>query len=92
MALLEEVSRLTGQGKATLASELVEMALPAIQATIEALRVVKDAPREAQRILSKHSHGAMMELSQQMLEFDDILSNAPTPKRQKRKRGTDGPP
>ena len=37
MAVLEEISEITGQGKGTLVSELMTEALPAIKATLDAL-------------------------------------------------------
>lgn len=89
--MLEEISGLTGQGKATLASELIDAALPALQANIQALRIVKEAPREAQRLLARYGAEAVMALQQTQLELDDLISESPRQKRQKRKRGSDGP-
>lgn len=90
MAALEEISSLTGQGKGTLVSELVTEALPALQAAVQALRVVKEAPREAQQLLTRFSTEATMKLAQSQLEFDDLLAAQPSTKRQKRRRSSNG--
>lgn len=90
MAALDEVSALTGQGKGTLVSELVTEALPALQMAVQALRVVKEAPREAQQLLSRFSNEATMKLAQSQLEFDDLLAAEPKRKRQKRRKRADG--
>lgn len=90
MAALEEISSLTGQGKGTLVSELVTEALPALQAAVQALRVVKEAPREAQQLLTRFSTEATMKLAQSQLEFDDLLAAQPSTKRQKRRRPANG--
>lgn len=88
MQVLEEVSALTGQGKGTLVSELVVEALPMLRASIDALRLVKESPREAQALLARVSNEAVMRLSQAQLEFDDLMAKQPRPKRQKRRRGS----
>lgn len=90
MALLDELSELTGQGKATMVAELMREALPALAATRDAIRKVKEAPREAQAILARFSNEATMKLAQEQLAFDDLLSKHPAGKRQKRKRGPRG--
>lgn len=86
MELLDMVSAATGQGRATVASELIDLQLPMIEANIEALRLVKESPREAQRLLARTSAEAVMKLQQVQLELDDLLSEKPRPKRQRRKR------
>lgn len=86
MAVLEEISEITGQGKGTLVSELMTEALPAIKATLDALRVVKQSPREAQALLARFSNEATMKLAQSQLEFDDLLAKQPKTKRQKRRK------
>ena len=91
MAILDELSQLTGQGKATMVSELVREALPAMYAARDAIKVVKESPREAQAMLARFSTEAVMKLGQAQLDFDDLLASKPTVKRQKRKRGSDGP-
>jgi ABC-type nitrate/sulfonate/bicarbonate transport system substrate-binding protein len=86
MVLLERISALTGEGKATLASQLVQAALPAMAAAADALQYVKDSPREAQRMIARYSTEAVQQLSQAQLELDDLISQTPRTKRQKRRR------
>ena len=91
MAILDELSSLTGQGKATIVSGMMSEALPMLHGLADALRLVKSAPREAQHIISRVANEATMKLAQEQLSFDDLLSSKPRTKHQKRKRGPDGP-
>nr|CRY94990.1 hypothetical protein [uncultured prokaryote] len=88
--MLRELSALTGQGMGTLVSELMLEALPAMRVAINAIRVVKDAPREAQQMLARFSNEATVKLAQNQLDFDDLVSTKPSTKRQKRRRPPDG--
>lgn len=90
MEALREMSELTGQGMGTIVSEIMTTALPAIRTSMEAIRVVKQSPREAQRILQRFGNEATMQLAQNQLEFDDLISSRPAPKRQKRRKPPDG--
>lgn len=92
MAILAEISALTGQGKATLVADLMTEMLPFLHANLEALQVLKDAPREAQAILARKSNEAVMKLAQAQMDFDDALAKHPRVKRKKRKGMADGPP
>lgn len=89
---LYELSALTGQGRATMVAELVDAAISALAVTAEALRKVKNAPREAQADLARYATEAVVQLGQAQLELDDVLAAQPRPKRQKRNRGTNAPP
>lgn len=90
MAALERVSVLTGEAKATLASQLVEAAIPAMDVAAEALQHVKDSPREAQRLITRYSTEAVAQLAQHQLELDDLISAQPSRKHQRRRRRADG--
>lgn len=94
MRVLEELSAILEQPKAALVAELVDSALPALQATVEAIRVAKEQPREAQRLMSNYAAQATMELSQQQLELDAAIDGRTVKgKRAKRRKGTaDGAP
>lgn len=89
---LYELSALTGQGRATMVSELVDAAIPALAVAAEALRKVKNAPREAQAELARYATEAVVQLGQAQLELDDVLAANPRPKRQKRNRGAKSAP
>lgn len=90
MAVLDEISALTGQGKGTLVSELVTEALPALVATKEAIELVKQSPRDAQALMARYSNEATVKLAQAQLEFDDLLAKQPKVRRQKRRKPPDG--
>lgn len=85
MRILDELSSLLEQPKAALVAELVDSALPALQATVEAVRVAKEQPREAQRLMANYATQATMELSQQQLALDAAI-DARTVKGQRAKR------
>lgn len=85
--MLRELSDLTGQSMGGMVSELMIQALPALRATADAVKIVKDSPREAQALLARYSNEATMQLAQSQLAFDDLLQKAPKPKRQKRNKG-----
>lgn len=87
MAMLHELSDLTGQSKGGMVSEIMTEALPALRATAEAIRLVKDSPREAQALLARFSNEATMQLAQSQLAFDDLLDKAPKNKRTRVKKG-----
>ena len=71
--LVGEVSEHTGQPKAGIITELLEEVRPALESTIEALRVVKERPHEAQRLMANFSAQAVSDLMQQQLELDKAL-------------------
>jgi uncharacterized protein (DUF1778 family) len=76
MAVLERAARLTGQRKATMAGELIEAALPALQLVEQASLLAKVDPREAQRLISNFGASAMGDLSQHQLDFDAAVTKA----------------
>lgn len=73
MKLLDELAEVLGQSKASLVAELIDSALPAIQATVNAMAVAAEQPREAQRLMSNYANQASMELSQQQLALDAAI-------------------
>ena len=88
MAMLDELAEVTGYGKATLISRMVDEALPMLQGMAQAHRHLKeDAPREAQQIISRVANEATFKLAQEQLSFDDALAARQKPKHQKRKKG-----
>lgn len=85
--MLRELSDLTGQSMGGMVSELMIQALPGLRAAADAVKIVKDSPREAQALLARYTNEATMQLAQAQLAFDDLLQEAPKPKRQKRNKG-----
>jgi predicted DNA-binding protein len=88
MKLLDELSAVFGQPKASLVSELIDSALPALQATVQAMAVAAEQPREAQRLMANYASRATMELSQQQLELDAAI-DARTVKGKRSRRRAD---
>lgn len=86
MRLLDEIAGLMGQPRAALVAELVDASLPALHATVQALRVVKQAPEEAQRLVTAYGTKAIADLAQQQLELDQAVRDARTVKGQRARR------
>jgi predicted DNA-binding protein len=87
MTMLNELSELTGQGKGGIVSEIMTEALPALRAAADAVRLVKDSPREAQAMLARFSTESVLKLAQTQLAFDDLLDQKPKLKRNRFKKG-----
>lgn len=71
--LIGQVSDLTDIPKAAVISELLDDIRPALEETIKALRVVKERPLEAQRMMARFSAQAVSDLMQQQLSLDDEI-------------------
>lgn len=84
MAGLDEMAKLTGQSKSALISELVDVAMPAMSVTLEALRVLHRQPEEARKLLSEFAHQQTANLAQAQLELDAAV-DARTVKGKRRK-------
>lgn len=74
MAIVEEIAELTGAQKASVLAEMFDQVLPAIQSTISALRVAKQQPRQAQRLITNFGAKTVMQLQQAGLELDDAIT------------------
>lgn len=74
MTLINEVAVLTKQTRSGVVSELVDEILPALNTMIQALRIAKEQPREAQRLMNNLAHRAVGEMTHQQLEFDSVLT------------------
>lgn len=73
--MVEEISDLTGTPKASILSEIFDQTLPSFVNTVQALRVAKEQPREAQRLITNFAARSVMELQQAHLEFDKLLTD-----------------
>lgn len=91
LRVVSELAELQGSPKSAILAELVDSILPSLATTLEALRVVKEQPQEAQRIMSRLSAQAVQDLMQEQLQFDEAF-DARTVKgrRAKRKGAVDG--
>lgn len=84
--LLEELHQLGGQPRAAIVAELLDVALPALETSLQALRLLKDQPREAQRLLSNFTAAAVAQASQATLDLDAAI-DARTVKGKRAKKG-----
>lgn len=93
-ALVNEVHELTGTPKAAIISEILDEVAPVFQTQIQALRVLKDSPREAQRLIQNFSNENVSRLAQANLDLDlAIDARTVQGQRAKRRKGdSDGTP
>lgn len=73
-AMVEEIAELTDTPKASILAEMFDATLPSFVATIQALRVAKAQPREAQRLVQNFAAESVMALSQQQLDMDRAIT------------------
>lgn len=71
---VEHVADQLQQPKAAILAELIDAALPAMNVTIEALKLAQEFPREAQRLVTNYGAQAVMQLQQQQLELDAAVT------------------
>lgn len=67
--LVAKVANLAGQSQSSVVSELMDSAIPALQAMAAALKVVRDSPKEAQRIMTEEATRAALGLEQAQLDL-----------------------
>ncbi len=84
-ALVEEIAELTRTPKAAILAEIFDVALPSFTATIAALRLAKEQPREAQRLVQNFAAQAVMGVQQQSLELDAAITAQEAKKRKRRR-------
>ena len=65
--------------------ELFDIALPSFAVTIEALRTIRDQPREAQRLVQNFAAESMMKVSQAQLDLDHSITEREKDGRRKRR-------
>jgi predicted DNA-binding protein len=75
--LLGELSKLTGDGRATIVRELLDEAVPALEMAIEAIRSVKKRPEHMQAVMAQFSARAINELTQAQLDLDSAMKKKP---------------
>lgn len=92
MKVVAELADLLDQPRSALVAELVDAALPALVSTIEAVRIAKEQPREAQRLISNYAAKSVMELSQAQLNLDEVIDRRTVKGKRHKKGATDGTP
>lgn len=73
--MVEEIASLTSSPKAAILAEMFDQILPAFHSTIHALRVAKEQPREAQRLITNFGAKSVMDLQQASLNLDTAITD-----------------
>lgn len=89
-ALVDEVHELTGTPKAAIISEILDEVAPVFQNTIHGLRIVKEQPREAQRLIQNFVNEAIAKAAQAALDLDAALDGRTVRGKRARRRRGDG--
>jgi hypothetical protein len=71
--LVDEVHKLTGTPKAAIVSEILDEVAPVFLNQIEALRVLQESPREAQRLVQNFANESVGKLAQASLDLDAAI-------------------
>lgn len=72
--LVNELHELTGQSKSSVISELMDQVAPALQTTIEAIRLIQEQPREAQRLIESFANDAVRGLAEASRDLDTAIT------------------
>lgn len=73
-ALIDELHQLSKEPRAAIVAELMDVAAPAFEGTLRALRMAKESPREAQRLLASFANEKVGELMQAQLDLDSKIT------------------
>ena len=87
MAVLDELATLSGQPKSAIVTELVDLALPAMTVTLDALRVVRRQPEEARKLLSQFAHQQTAQLGRSQLDLDAAIETWAVKGRRRKMKG-----
>jgi outer membrane PBP1 activator LpoA protein len=86
--MVEEIADATGSAKAAILAEIFDATLPSFVNTLAALKIAKEQPREAQRLVQNFAAQSVMELQQQQLELDAKITASEKKRRRRRGSGT----
>ena len=89
-ALVDEVHELTGTPRSAIISEMLDEIAPVFQNTIHALRIVKEQPREAQRLIQNFANEAIGKVTQAALDLDSAMDARTVKGKRARRRRGDG--
>lgn len=73
IAALTALNGLTGKSQSLMVAELLQACLPALEMSIQALQVVKEQPREAERLMAAYTAQSIHDVTQEQLEFSHAL-------------------
>lgn len=86
-AILVELSALTGMARSELLADILDAALPALQMQMEAVRIAKESPREAERLMTRHSAEAIQQLMQAQIDFGKDIDGRTVKGKRRRSSG-----
>lgn len=75
LALVDEVQKLNGQSKSAIISELLDQIAPVLQNMIEALKLLQEQPREAQRLMQNMANETVGMIAQASLDLDAAMDS-----------------
>lgn len=78
--VINELAKLLGKPKAAIVRELLDEAIPALQMTIEAVRIAQTHPERAQALMADFGAKAVRDLMQEQMDFSEALKKRPGPK------------
>lgn len=88
-ALVDEVHALNGVPKSQIINDILEEVAPVFALQLEALRLAKQAPDEARRLLQRHTNESIVKLGQAHLDLDSAIDARTVKGRHlRRKHGT----
>lgn len=82
--LVDEIHELTGAAKSGIISEMLSEVAPVFMNQIQALRVLKESPQEAARLVQNFSNESISKLAQANLELDAVIDGRTVKGRAKR--------
>ena len=71
--LVDEIHRLSGTPKSAVIGEMLDTIAPVIATQIEALRMLHESPREAQRLIQKFANEGIAKVAQASLDLDAAM-------------------
>jgi hypothetical protein len=86
-ALVDEVHGLTGTPKAAILAEILDEVSPVFLNQIQALRMLHDRPREAQRLMQNFANESVGKLAQASLDLDAALDGRTVKGQRARRKG-----
>lgn len=85
--LLDALSEALGKPKAKIVRELLDEAAPALQVSLEALRLIKTRPQAAQAAMSRLAAQGIQQIAQAQLDLDTAIRKKPGRKPGKQRKG-----
>lgn len=92
-AILDEIHRLTGQGRATVVREVLDNVMPILASHLDAVRYVHEGRfAEAQAAVAEMVATNVNKATQAQLDLAEAVKSAKTPKKPRKGRSQEGRP